>query len=144
MSELSRAGFAGSAPAHEIFGGVAACGSPAAVAEHLRGGPAAGPRPGGKACRRAAAYGMVLVAAGSARPGTHHDDAIELLSRLAEAKADLDAAAGDAPGAVAVTAALLRAARDHVEDTTIPCTEWATTAEIADVVLGRARELLHD
>jgi hypothetical protein len=75
-----------------------------------------------------AVVAMVQLAVERARHGTYHADACELVEALDHRKAELDDAD---PAASDVTARMLAVARDYVEETTIPCTEWPTTYEIA-------------
>jgi tetratricopeptide (TPR) repeat protein len=88
----------------------------------------------------AAAYGMSLVAAEGARPGTYRDDALKVLDRLARAKAEMDIAVLHLPPVIEVTAYLLLAAQRYVDEQTIPCTEWPTTEDIAAFVSQEARK----
>ena len=85
-----------------------------------------------------AAREMARVARDGARSKTYYADACDLLDRLAAAKARLDAAD---PSVATTTATLLDAARTFVDDTTIPCTEWPTTEEVADHVEAHVKLL---
>jgi hypothetical protein len=118
----------------EMFGSVSGCTSIEEILTFLRKVPL-GDLEGRK---RAAAFCMVLVAQQDARPGTSHEDALQLLNELSRTKTQIDAATSDAPDTARVTSQILVAAQDFVASVTIPCTEWPTTEEIASVVLTEA------
>lgn len=91
----------------------------------------------------AAARAMVLVAnAQLHRSGGSRDDALEFLDELARLKADLDAAAAHLPPVIYITGGILLAAQEYAFETTVPCTEWPTPEELANVVSRKAEELI--
>ena len=115
------------------FGAAASCDSLGAVGQFIRNNPA-----DRRARRNAAAYGMFLVAAEDPKPGTFFKDALALLDRPAFAKADLDAVAHHDLSVAELTASILWTAQQFVDEVTVPCAEWPTTEEIAEVVYAKA------
>lgn len=99
----------------------------------VRGAPAIG-------CT--AAYGMALVAQQGAAAGTWYRDATNLLDRLAEAKATLDAQRPTAVNLAWATGRVLEAARRFVDEQSIGAAEWPSTQELADHVLAEAHAIL--
>ena len=68
-------------------------------------------------------------------------DALALLDRLAFAKAELDAAAHHELSVAQLTASILWAAQQFVDEVTVPATEWPTTEEITEVVYAKAHSV---
>lgn len=99
----------------------------------VRGAPAIG-------CT--AAYGMALVAQQGGAEGSFYRDATDMLDRLAEAKATLDAQRPTAVNLSWATGRVLGAARRFVDEQTVPATEWPTTRQIADQILAEAHAIL--
>jgi hypothetical protein len=116
------------------FGAAASLDSLSEVSQFIRNAPV--DRQGR---RTAAAYGMFLVAAEGAKPESYFEDALAQLDRLALAKAELDAAAHHDLSVADLTASILGAAQHFLDEVTVPCTEWPSTDEIADVVYEKAR-----
>jgi hypothetical protein len=98
---------------------------------------------GDEARHAVAAYGM-LVAARSAPGGGSYDDALEVLNYLGGAKATLDKAANHSKPTVSVTAEILASAQIFVDEATIPCTEWPSSAEVVDRVFKSAAKYAFD
>jgi hypothetical protein len=118
----------------DLFGSVSRCTSVDDILTVLR----AVPQSDLDGRKRVAAFCMVLVVQRSARPTTSYEDALQLLNELSRTKTQIDAATSDALDIARVTSQILLAAQDFVFTTTIPCTEWPTTEEIAAVVLNEA------
>ena len=87
----------------------------------------------------AAAHAMTLAA--RAHHGSYRGDALRALDALARLKADLDAAAAHMPPVIYVTGDILLAAQEYAEEATVPCTEWPTPEDIAEVVQRKAEQL---
>ncbi|PDV98973.1 hypothetical protein [Candidatus Chloroploca asiatica] len=116
------------------FGKVGSYTSVAEVAQSLK-------RTHGDAQRSAAAaYGMALAAVGAMTGGKYRDDALEVLNVLVRAKAEIDIAALHLRPVVHVTSCILLAAQCFADEATIPCTEWPTQEEIAEVVCRQAQK----
>lgn len=119
---------------HLDFGDVGSCASVADVAQLLK-------RTHGDAQRSAAAaYGMALAAVGAITGGKYRDDALKSLNVLAQVKAEIDIAALHLRPVVHVTSCILLAAQCFADEATIPCTEWPTQEEIAEVVCREAQK----
>jgi hypothetical protein len=88
----------------------------------------------------AAAYGMVLAAVSAITGGKYREDALEALNTLALAKAEIDIAALHLRPVVNVTSCILLAAQCFADEATIPCTEWPSQEEIAEVVCREAQK----
>lgn len=114
----------------EVFGEVARCREIESVLTFMRGLPLL------DNCGRisAVAYGMTLIAALNIKENSTFYEGQESLNQLSRAKSTLDIACGHDPSIVEVTANLLSAAQHFVDSATVPCTEWASTQEIFEVV----------
>jgi hypothetical protein len=88
---------------------------------------------GNEAKKAVAAYGMLL-GARSALGGEYYEDALEVLNCLGATKAELDKAACHSKPTVSVTAEILFEAQKFVDEMTIACTEWPTSAEVVSCV----------
>lgn len=116
------------------FGDIGKCSSVTEVATILETTP-------GEAQRAAvAAYGMALAAISANRGGRYREDALEALNALARAKAEIDIAALHLRPVVTTTSGILLEAQCFVDKATIPCTEWPTPAEIAELVCREAQQ----
>lgn len=93
---------------------------------------------GEDAISAAAAYGMLLSIHTHAG-GPHREDALDALDRLCLAKLLLDRVVSHSRPVIDVTAGILAAAQVFADETTIPCTEWPSVAEIAAAALDAAR-----
>src|SRR4051794_2111300 len=117
---------------HLEFGDAAQCKSLSEATTYVRS--AAG-RP--SAQRSGVALGMVIAAERQAESSAanpyHREDALNVLDALGRAKSELDAAALHAPDLAKLTTAILSAAQECAWEATVPCTEWPTPREIADV-----------
>lgn len=120
----------------DAFGAAASCDSKRAIGHLISDRPA-----DLQARRKAAAYGMLSVASENARMESFFKDALALLDRLAFAKAELDAAAHHELSVAQLTASILWAAQQFVDEVTVPATEWPTTEEITEVVYAKARSV---
>lgn len=123
------------------FGDAAHCKTVAEAAAFVRNSPS---QPLSR--RLGVALGMVLAARRQAEStpvrGYYRQDALEVLDALGRAKADLDTAALHDPDLTQVSAAILSAAQAYAWEMTIPCTEWPSPRELAEVALGEARRLI--
>lgn len=114
----------------EVFGAVSAHHDLDGVLAFIRGLT----YPSGNEPVNAAAYGMALVAALNVKAGSSFYEGRATLDQLSRAKAELDIALGHDVVAVGVTGNLLTAAQRYVDSAIVPCTEWASTEEIFEVV----------
>jgi hypothetical protein len=84
----------------------------------------------------AAAYGMLL-SINTCKEGSYREDALNALDQLSLTKMLLDRAACHLSPVINVTSDILFAAQNFAEEATIPCTEWPSVTEIAEVVLTK-------
>ena len=87
-----------------------------------------------------AAYGMAFAAVTASCGGRYREDALEALNALARAKAEIDIAALHLRPVVTITSNILLKAQCFADEATIPCTEWPTPAEIAELVCREAQQ----
>lgn len=118
-----------------IFGKAIGCTSLAEIAQLIQESPA-----DRTTRKQAAAYGMVLCASQAVGKTEFFEDTRNVLDNLAKAKALIDIASWHDIEIVKSTAHILLAAQEFVDETTIPCTEWATPNEVVEVVSKAARE----
>jgi hypothetical protein len=90
--------------------------------------------------RNAAAYGMVLCTSQSVGETEFFEDTRSILDHLARAKAEIDIASWHDLEITKITADILLVAQEFVDETTIPCTEWALPSEVVAVVLEEAKK----
>ena len=118
-----------------IFGKAAGCKSLAEITQLIQESPT------DRTTRKlATAYGMVLCASQAVGQTEFFEDTRNVLDHLAKAKAEIDIASWHDIAIVRTTAHILLAAQEFVDETTIPCTEWATPREVVDVVSKAAQE----
>lgn len=86
-----------------------------------------------------AAYGMLL-AVNLAHPGPYREDALKALDLLVHTKAALDIAASHLRPIVDVTAEILLTTQRYADEATVPCTEWPTVSDLAEIVLHEAKK----
>lgn len=89
--------------------------------------------------KAAVAYGMLL-AANLSEGGEYRDNTLEVLNNLGKAKAVLDLSFSHTRPTVNVTGEILFAAQKFVDELTIPCTEWPTSAEVVENVFLTAKQ----
>jgi len=85
------------------------------------------------------AFGMLLAAL-SAKSGNYRDDALGVLDKLANAKAQLDSTSAHTFPTIDVTHDILHSAQSYAYENTIPCTEWPTSEEIVNIVFETAKK----
>lgn len=90
--------------------------------------------------KQAAAYGMVLGASHVINQEGFYENTRAVLDHLVKTKAQIDIASWHDIEIAQTTAHILWVAQAFVDETTIPCTEWATPKEVVDVVSQAARE----
>jgi hypothetical protein len=88
---------------------------------------------GDDAKKAVVAYGMII-GARSTSGGNFYEDALWVLNCLGVTKAELDKAASHCEPTISITAEILSAAQKFVEEMTIPCTEWPSSAEVVSCV----------
>lgn len=82
-----------------------------------------------------AAYGMTLQASRAIRDTAFFEDSRFVLDQISYAKAEMDIAAWHASEVVVVTATILSATQDFLDQETIGGTEWPTPIEITEFVI---------
>lgn len=88
---------------------------------------------------QAATFGLALVASQAVGETAYFSDAKFVLDEMSKAKAAIDIAAWHAVDVSSATSAIVLAAQHHLDEKTIPCTEWPTPSEVAGVALEAAR-----
>ena len=82
---------------------------------------------------------MVLSATQPIGKTTFFKDTHRMLDQLAKAKAEIDIASHHNIAVTKITANILYVVQKYVDETTIPCTEWALPEEVATVVIDEAK-----
>lgn len=118
-----------------VFGKAADCSSVDEIAQLIQGSPAER-----QLRKQAAAYGMVLGASRAVGQTEFFEDTRSVLYHLVKAKAQIDIASWHDIEIAKTTAHILQAAQEFVDETTIPCSEWASPREVVDVVSQAAQE----
>lgn len=88
--------------------------------------------------RQAAAYGMALAAAHAVGSTHFFENTRHVVDAMARAKAELDIHGWHSAEVVQTTAAILAAVQRFLDETTIPCTEWALPGEVAEMAFQEA------
>lgn len=117
----------------DLFGPVAECLTLQDVFGFIRALPATDE----ESRRKAAAYGLVLVAGEHVIEGSSFFQGRDAIDALSRAKCELDLAFHDYEMA-RVSSSLLLEAQRIFDEAMIPCTEWASTEEIWRAVLTAA------